>query len=55
MTPSGPPALTFVFPCLNEEKTLAPCITAVRASLDPAGVVVVVMTITTAKNQEKEK
>lgn len=38
MTPSGSPALTFVFPCLNEEKTLAPCIKAVRASLDPSGV-----------------
>ncbi|MCB1064396.1 MAG: glycosyltransferase family 2 protein [Verrucomicrobiae bacterium] len=29
--------LTFVFPCLNEEKTLEPCIRAVRASLDQAG------------------
>lgn len=38
MTPAGSPALTFVFPCLNEEKTLAPCITAVRASLEPSGV-----------------
>ena len=38
MTPSGSPALTFVFPCLNEERTLAHCIKAVRASLDPSGV-----------------
>lgn len=38
MTPAGSPALTFVFPCLNEEKTLAPCITAVRASLETSGV-----------------
>lgn len=29
--------LTFVFPCLNEEKTLEHCIRAVRASLDSAG------------------
>lgn len=29
--------LTFVFPCLNEEKTLGSCIRAVRASLDHAG------------------
>lgn len=32
------PALTFVFPCLNEEKTLASCIHAVRSSLEPSGV-----------------
>jgi len=29
--------LTFVFPCLNEEKTLAGCIRQVQASLDRAG------------------
>lgn len=29
--------LTFVFPCLNEEQTLAACIRAVRASLDAGG------------------
>lgn len=29
--------LTFVFPCLNEEKTLGGCIRAVRESLDAAG------------------
>lgn len=29
--------LTFVFPCLNEEKTLAACIRAVRASLEASG------------------
>lgn len=29
--------LTFVFPCLNEEKTLGQCIRAVRQSLDAAG------------------
>ncbi len=29
--------LTFVFPCLNEEETLAQCIRAVRKSLDAAG------------------
>lgn len=29
--------LTFVFPCLNEEQTLAECIRAVRNSLDGAG------------------
>ena len=29
--------LTFVFPCLNEEKTLGHCIQAVRQSLDAAG------------------
>ncbi len=29
--------LTFVFPCLNEEKTLESCIRAIRASLDQAG------------------
>jgi glycosyltransferase involved in cell wall biosynthesis len=38
MTPAGPPALTFVFPCLNEEKTLSSCIKAVRSSLEPSGV-----------------
>jgi glycosyltransferase involved in cell wall biosynthesis len=38
MTAAGSPALTFVFPCLNEERTLAPCIQAVRASLEPSGV-----------------
>lgn len=32
------PDLTFVFPCLNEEKTLASCINAVRFSLEPSGV-----------------
>lgn len=32
------PELTFVFPCLNEEKTLGTCIQAVRASLDPSGI-----------------
>ncbi|MGV3661595.1 MAG: glycosyltransferase family 2 protein [Prosthecobacter sp.] len=32
------PALTFVFPCLNEERTLEACITAVRASLEPSGI-----------------
>jgi len=30
--------LTFVFPCLNEEQTLGACIQAVRASLDPSGI-----------------
>jgi glycosyltransferase involved in cell wall biosynthesis len=30
--------LTFVFPCLNEEKTLGDCIRAVRASLDSSGI-----------------
>lgn len=30
--------LTFVFPCLNEERTLGTCIQAVRDSLDPAGI-----------------
>lgn len=30
--------LTFVFPCLNEERTLGLCIRAVRASLDAAGI-----------------
>ena len=29
--------LTFVFPCLNEEKTLGQCIRAVRLSLDASG------------------
>ncbi len=31
---SRPLALTFVFPCLNEEGTLRECVTAVRASLE---------------------
>ena len=30
--------LTFVFPCLNEEATLATCVTQVKASLDSANV-----------------
>jgi hypothetical protein len=38
MTPAGTIALTFVFPCLNEEKTLAHCITAVRSSLETSGI-----------------
>ncbi len=29
--------LTFVFPCLNEEETIVPCIEAVKQSLDAAG------------------
>lgn len=32
------PDLTFVFPCLNEEQTLAGCIRAVRDSLEPSGI-----------------
>lgn len=36
MTPT--PDLTFVFPCLNEEKTLGLCIERVKASLDPSGI-----------------
>lgn len=36
MTPT--PDLTFVFPCLNEEKTLGHCIERVKASLDPSGI-----------------
>lgn len=32
------PDLTFVFPCLNEEKTLGLCIERVKASLDPSGI-----------------
>ncbi|HCN28942.1 MAG TPA: glycosyltransferase family 2 protein [Verrucomicrobiales bacterium] len=35
---SSAPDLTFVFPCLNEEKTLGICIERVKASLDPAGI-----------------
>lgn len=35
---SDAPELTFVFPCLNEEKTLGLCIERVKASLDPAGI-----------------
>jgi glycosyltransferase involved in cell wall biosynthesis len=31
------PVLTFVFPCLNEEKTLPACIRAVQQALDPTG------------------
>ncbi len=36
--PAAEPALTFVFPCLNEEKTLGGCIRAVRGALDPSGI-----------------
>jgi glycosyltransferase involved in cell wall biosynthesis len=32
------PALSFVFPCLNEEQTLGTCIQQVKASLDSAGI-----------------
>lgn len=32
------PDLTFVFPCLDEEKTLGLCIERVKAALDPSGV-----------------
>ena len=35
---SAAPELTFVFPCLNEEKTLGLCIERVKASLDPSGI-----------------
>jgi hypothetical protein len=35
---SAAPELTFVFPCLNEEKTLGLCIERVQASLDPSGI-----------------
>ncbi len=35
---SSPPVLSFVFPCLNEERTLGTCIQAVRQSLDPSGI-----------------
>ena len=38
MSPNGSPDLTFVFPCLNEERTLAACIQAVQASLGPSGI-----------------
>ncbi len=34
---SAVPVLTFVFPCLNEEKTLPVCIQAVRDALDSTG------------------
>lgn len=36
--PDSAPDLTFVFPCLNEEKTLGVCVRAVRGALDPAGI-----------------
>jgi glycosyltransferase involved in cell wall biosynthesis len=31
------PVLTFVFPCLNEEKTLPACIRAIQQALEPTG------------------
>ena len=36
--PAEPPALSFVFPCLNEEGTLALCVTAVKKALAPSGI-----------------
>ncbi|WP_395736493.1 glycosyltransferase family 2 protein [Prosthecobacter sp.] len=34
----APPALSFVFPCLNEEQTLGTCIQQVKDSLEPTGI-----------------
>jgi glycosyltransferase involved in cell wall biosynthesis len=38
MIPAGSPELSFVFPCLNEERTLAACVTAVQNSLNASGI-----------------
>lgn len=38
MPPAELPALSFVFPCLNEEGTLALCVTAVKKALAPSGI-----------------
>ena len=36
-TEPGAPEVSVVFPCLNEEKTLAECVRRARAALDGAG------------------